>query len=71
MAHYAENDAGINSGIEAFEEALKKNNIEYQIFKYPGTSHGFNNDTNPERYNQQAATLAWQRTVGFFKEKLK
>ena len=71
MAHYAENDAGINSGIEAFEEALKKNNIEYKIFKYPGTGHGFNNDTNPERYNQQAATLAWQRTVAFFKEKLK
>ncbi len=71
MAHYAENDAGINSGIEAFEEALKKNNIDYQIFKYPGTGHGFNNDTNPERYNQEAAALAWKRTVAFFKEKLK
>jgi carboxymethylenebutenolidase len=71
MAHYAENDPGINAGIEAFEEALKKNNIEYQIFKYPGTGHGFNNDTNPDRYNKEAATLAWQRTVGFFKEKLK
>jgi carboxymethylenebutenolidase len=71
MAHYAENDAGINAGIEAFEEALKKNKIEYQIFKYPGTGHGFNNDANPDRYNKEAATLAWQRTIGFFKEKLK
>jgi carboxymethylenebutenolidase len=71
MAHYAENDAGINAGIAAFEEALKKNNKEYQIFSYPGTGHAFNNDTNPDRYNEQAAKLAWQRTVGFFKEKLK
>jgi carboxymethylenebutenolidase len=71
MAHYAENDAGINAGIRAFEEALKKNNIEYQIFSYPGTGHGFNNDTNTGRYNEEAAKLAWQRTVSFFKEKLK
>jgi carboxymethylenebutenolidase len=71
MAHYAENDAGINQGIPAFEEALKKAKIEYQIFTYPGTGHGFNNDSNPERYNEQAAKLAWKRTVDFFKEKLK
>ncbi len=71
MAHYAENDAGINQGIPAFEEALKKAKIEYQIFTYPGTSHAFNNDTSPERYNEQAAKLAWKRTIDFFKEKLK
>lgn len=71
MAHYAENDAGINQGIPAFEEALKKAKIEYQIFTYPGTGHAFNNDSNPSRYNEQAAKLAWKRTVDFFKEKLK
>ena len=71
MAHYAENDAGINAGIQAFEEALKKNKKEYQIFTYPGTGHGFNNDTNPGRFHEEAAKLAWGRTVGFFKEKLK
>ena len=71
MAHYAENDDRINAGIEAFEEALKNNNKEYRIFTYPGTGHGFNNDTNAGRYNEEAAKLAWQRTVGFFKEKLK
>lgn len=71
MAHYAENDAGINAGITAFEEALKKNKIEYQVFSYPGTGHGFNNDTNTGRYHEEAAKLAWQRTVGFFREKLK
>ena len=71
MAHYAENDERINAGIEKFEEALKQNNKEYQIFKYPGTGHAFNNDSNPARYNAEAAKLAWSRTVEFFKQKLK
>lgn len=71
MAHYAGNDPGINAGIPAFEEALKKAGKEYQIFMYEGASHAFNNDSNPERYNEQAAKLAWGRTIGFFKEKLK
>jgi carboxymethylenebutenolidase len=71
LAHYAENDDRINAGIEKFEEALKENHKEYQIFKYPGTGHAFNNDSNPARYNAEAATLAWGRTVEFFKKKLK
>ena len=71
MAHYAQNDEGINAGIAAFEEELKKQNKDYQIFIYPGTGHAFNNDTNPERYHEGAAKLAWGRTVTFFKEKLK
>lgn len=71
MAQYAENDPGINAGIEAFEEELKKQGKEYQIYIYEGTGHGFNNDTNPERYNAEAAKLAWDRTVSFFKNKLK
>ena len=71
LAHYAENDSFINPGIPAFEEALKKAGIEYTIYTYPGTSHGFNNDTIPERYNAEAAKLAWGRTVEFFKSKLK
>ena len=71
LAHYAENDPGINAGIEAFEAELKKHKKDYQIFIYPETGHAFNNDTNPDRYNAEAAKLAWGRTVGFFKEKLK
>ena len=70
MAHYAENDAGINAGIAAFEEELRRQKKDYQIFIYPGTGHAFNNDTNPDRYNAEAARLAWGRTVSFFKEKL-
>jgi len=70
MAHYAGNDPGINAGIEAFEEELKKQNKDYQIFIYEGASHAFNNDSNPQRYHAEAAKLAWGRTVSFFKEKL-
>jgi carboxymethylenebutenolidase len=71
LAHYAGNDPGINAGIEAFEAELKKQNKEYQIFMYEGAGHAFNNDSNPERYNEAAAKLAWGRTVEFFKKKLK
>jgi carboxymethylenebutenolidase len=71
MAHYAENDAGINAGIQAFEDALKKHGKEYQIFIYEGTGHAFNNDSNPQRYNEKAAKLAWSRTIKFFNEKLR
>jgi len=66
LIHYAENDDRINAGIPAFEQALKANKLKYQIYKYPGTQHGFNNDTTP-RYDPAAATLAWQRTVDFLK----
>lgn len=71
MAHYAGNDERINQGIEAFEEAMKKASIEYKIFIYEGAYHAFNNDSNPDRYNKEAAELAWERTIAFFKEKLK
>jgi carboxymethylenebutenolidase len=71
LAHYAGEDERINSGIPAFEEALKKADIDYKIYIYEGASHAFNNDSNPERYNKDAAQLAWKRTIDFFKEKLK
>jgi carboxymethylenebutenolidase len=70
MAHYAGLDERINAGIGAFEEALKKAGIEYHIYIYEGAQHAFNNDTNPGRYNEVAAKLAWQRTIDFFREKL-
>jgi carboxymethylenebutenolidase len=69
LLHYAEKDDRINAGIAAYEEALKANKVNYQLFMYPGTQHGFNNDTTP-RYDKAAATLAWQRTVDFFKKHL-
>ncbi len=71
MLHYAGNDERINEGIAAFEKALQEAKIEYQLFMYKGAEHAFNNDTNPSRYNKEAAELAWGRTIAFFREKLK
>jgi carboxymethylenebutenolidase len=71
LLHYAGNDERINKGIPDFEAALKKANVDYKLYIYDGAQHAFNNDSNPERYNKEAAELAWKRTVDFFKEKLK
>lgn len=71
LLHYAGLDEGINKGIPAYEEALKKASVDYKIYMYQGAQHAFNNDTNPARYNKEAAQLAWQRTISFLKEKLK
>ncbi|MCJ7679171.1 MAG: dienelactone hydrolase family protein [Candidatus Aminicenantes bacterium] len=70
MCHYGELDERINAGIPAFEEALKKAGIEYKIFVYKGAAHAFNNDTS-SRYHEEAAKLAFERTIAFFKENLK
>ena len=70
LLHYASNDEGINKGIAAYEEALKKASVDFKLYMYEGTQHAFNNDTGP-RYNKAAADLAWSRTIAFFKEKLK
>jgi carboxymethylenebutenolidase len=68
--HYAENDERINAGWPAYEKALQAAGTKYEMFKYPGTQHAFNNDTTP-RYDQAAAKLAWQRTVEFFNQHLR
>lgn len=70
LIHYAENDERINAGWPAYETALKANNVRYTVHKYPGTQHGFNNDTTP-RYDEAAAKLAWQRTVDFFNKNVR
>lgn len=70
LLHYAGLDDRVNAGWPAYEAALKANGVKYQMFMYPGTNHGFHNDTTP-RYDEAAAKLAWSRTLAFFKEYLK
>jgi carboxymethylenebutenolidase len=70
LLHYAENDQGVNSGWPAYEAALKASGKAYEAYVYPNTQHGFHNDTTP-RYDEAAATLAWQRTVAFFNTHLR
>ena len=69
LIHYAETDERINGMWPAYETALKAAGVKYEMFKYPGTQHGFNNDTTP-RYDEVQAKLAWQRTVTFFRRNL-
>jgi len=69
LIHYAGNDDRINGGWPAYEAVLKASGVKYEMHKYPGTHHGFNNDTTP-RYDEAAARLAWRRTVEFFNKNL-
>ncbi len=70
LVHYAGDDERINAGIPVFEAALKEASVEHEIFMYEGAKHAFFNDTSP-RYHEDASELAWERTIAFFKEKLK
>ena len=70
LLQYAGNDQNINAGIAAYEAALKANGKTYTQYVYEGTQHGFHNDTTP-RYDENAAKLAWQRTVDFFNRSLR
>ncbi|HLK29378.1 MAG TPA: dienelactone hydrolase family protein [Puia sp.] len=70
LLHYAGLDTHVNEGWPAYEAALKANNKTYTSYIYPNVNHGFNNDTTP-RYDKDAATLAWQRTIEFFNKYLK
>lgn len=69
--HYAGLDERINAGKAAYEEALRKNNIPYELYVYDGVQHAFHNDTSTARYNEAAAKLAWGRTLDFFGTHLK
>ncbi|MCL4212997.1 MAG: dienelactone hydrolase family protein [Gemmatimonadales bacterium] len=66
MIQSAEVDARINASWPDFEAALKAAKVTYERHLYPGTQHGFNNDTTP-RYDAAAAKLAWDRTLAFFR----
>jgi carboxymethylenebutenolidase len=69
LVHYAETDPRVNATRPAFEAALKAAGATYQMHTYPGTRHGFHNYSTP-RYDEAAAKLAWERTVGWFRERL-
>jgi carboxymethylenebutenolidase len=53
----------------AYETALKAAGVQYEMYMYPGTQHGFHNNSTP-RYHEASAKLAWERTVAFFKKHL-
>ena len=69
LIQYAESDERVNETYPTYEQELKKAGARYEIHMYPGTQHGFHNNSTP-RYNEPAAKLSWERTVAFFKRNL-
>ena len=69
LVHYAEEDPRINAMRADFKAALEAAGVEFEMHTYPGTRHGFHNNSTP-RYSEEAARLAWERTIGFFDEHL-
>jgi carboxymethylenebutenolidase len=69
LVQYAENDERIDSMWPAFEAALKAAGVPHEMYIYPGTQHGFHNNSTP-RYNEAQAKIAWERTIVFFKKQL-
>jgi carboxymethylenebutenolidase len=70
LVHLAASDDRINNAWPEYAEALKAAGVTFEMHMYPGTNHGFNNDTTP-RFDEAAAKLAWQRTVDFFNKHLR
>jgi len=70
VLHYAGLDERLNAGWPAYESALKAAGVQYEMYMYPGTQHGFHNDTTP-RYDEAAAKLSWSRTLAHFQKYLK
>lgn len=70
LLQFAGLDKRVNAGWPAYEEALKANNKEYEAHMYADVNHGFHNNTTP-RYAKEEAELSWNRTIAFFKDKLK
>jgi carboxymethylenebutenolidase len=70
LLQFAETDERINAARPAWEAALKAANVPFESHLYPGTQHGFNNDTTP-RFNEAQAKIAWQRTLDFFNKNLR
>jgi len=70
MIQYAGLDTRINEGAAAYTKALEDADVEHTVHMYPEVNHGFHNDTTP-RYDEEAAKLAWERTIEFFDKHLK
>jgi len=70
LLQYAGLDQRVNAGWPDYEKALKANNKEYIAHIYDGVNHGFHNDTTG-RFDEEAAGLAWNRTIDFFNSKLR
>jgi carboxymethylenebutenolidase len=70
LFHYGGLDERINAGIAGYEAALSDAGVQFESHVYEGVNHAFNNDTSAARYDEEAASLSWERTVAFLKTEL-
>jgi carboxymethylenebutenolidase len=63
FAIYGELDARITGGLPDIEESMASNGKTFEKMVLPDAQHAFHNDTNPQRYNPQAAAVAWAAAV--------
>jgi len=69
LVQLAENDQRVNASWPPYREQLEANGADYQMHMYPGTNHGFHNDSTG-RYDPEQAELAWSKTLAFFAQHL-
>ncbi len=70
LLHYAGLDTRVDTSAKPWLTALEAAHKNVTSYEYAGVNHAFHNDTAPDRYNEAAATLAWDRTVAFFRKYL-
>jgi carboxymethylenebutenolidase len=71
LAFYGEEDTNLISTLPDLKKEMKKHGKDFEAIVYPNTGHAFFNDTNPNRYNKEAATDAWKKTLAFLSKNLK
>lgn len=58
-----------NVQTEQIEAELKQQNIDHQLFRYQGATHGFMCDSR-DSYNPDVAKDAWKKVLDLFSQKL-
>ena len=69
LIHYAEQDQLINAMRDEYEAALTAAGVNFETHTNPGTRLGSHKNSTP-RLSEDAARLAWQRTIAFLEEHL-
>lgn len=71
LGHFGEEDITIAiDDVEQFEAKLNTLEGDHSVFIYPNAGHAFANEDNEDAYNEDAAQLAWQRTLDFLDREL-
>jgi carboxymethylenebutenolidase len=71
LGHFAETDEfESDADVDALEGALRAAGRPVTFYRYKGTGHWFFERDREGAYNQDAATLAWERTLSFLRKTL-